>query len=302
MALSQADFGDYWRARYAAWSARRVRVEAVEAENADCGPTELRIEADAASFGAWLTRPGEGEAVTRVVIFLHGYDGRARDTISHPPLRDTAALWPCLHGLGELSRVQGVPDEAPGHVLHGIEAVETYIHGACVEDVWSTITAATQLFPLTRSIHLVGPSFGRGIATLAVPWDRRVSSLSVEVPSFGDHRARLATASIGSAAAVQERYRTDPSIIRTLDYFDAATAARFLAVPTLRRRTPSCLPSGRRRSQMRCPTRCESSCRTDIRSRRRRAMRCRSPPGTSSARIPPDRRPARRGQAPPPVE
>ena len=52
------------------------------------------------------------------------------------------------------------------------------------------------------------------------------------MPSFGHHPLRLSVPCTGSAAAVAAYLRHHPEHRGTLDYFDAAVAARWLTIPT----------------------------------------------------------------------
>lgn len=231
--LTNAEFERYWRQRRSDWVEQEVAVLPVP-HRAD-EPRRLEISHRSGTIGAWLTGTGLDDpgAVRTLVVMLHGYGGLDAQSVSEPPLPHCAVLWPCLTGLGALSLRDDVPCDAQEHVLHGIESPGTYVHGDCVEDVWATVEAGRHLFPELESIHLVGSSFGGGMACLAAPWEPDVASVVVDVPSFGDHRARLRAPSVGSALAVQQRYAQDESILNTLDHFDAATAARFIRVPVL---------------------------------------------------------------------
>jgi cephalosporin-C deacetylase len=119
------------------------------------------------------------------------------------------------------------------HVLHGIAARETYVHGGCVADTWCAVTALQHLVPEAAArIAYLGGSFGGGIGTLALPWDDRIDAGCLVVPSFGNHPLRLTFPCVGSGAAVRRHVQRHPDVLDVLRYFDAATAAKFVRVPT----------------------------------------------------------------------
>jgi len=66
-----------------------------------------------------------------------------------------------------------------------------------------------------------------------MPWDARIGRGHLTVPTFGNHPLRLTLPSLGSVAAVQAYARKHPEVSEVLAFYDAATAARFIAVPML---------------------------------------------------------------------
>jgi cephalosporin-C deacetylase len=103
----------------------------------------------------------------------------------------------------------------------------------CVADTWCAITALTELVPEAGArIGYTGGSFGGGIGALALPWDDRVATACLVVPTFGNHPLRLTLPCIGSGEAVRHHAAQHPEIVSVLRYFDAATAARFINIPT----------------------------------------------------------------------
>ncbi|MEW2516520.1 acetylxylan esterase [Actinacidiphila alni] len=184
------------------------------------------------TLGGWLREPADG-AVDRLLVRLHGYGGSGG-----PPealgLPHTAELSPVLRGLPELGLVDGIPPVAAEHVLHGIGRRETYVHRGCVQDVWLAVTAACLLQPSGAGrVGLTGSSFGGGIGALALPLESRAEAACLDVPSFGNHPERLRTPCAGSGEAVRLAARADPSVRRTIAYFDAATAAARVTRPVL---------------------------------------------------------------------
>src|SRR5207244_1124038 len=81
----------------------------------------------------------------RGVVIGHGYGGRLQPDLSLPIPR-AAVLFPCMRGQSR-SRLPEIPELAAGHVLHGIESRETYVHGGCAADVWCAASALLELVP-----------------------------------------------------------------------------------------------------------------------------------------------------------
>jgi len=236
------DFDAFWRARYA--EARAVDPEP------ELGPLEeerdgVRIHGvtftsvGGVRLGGWVALPAEGEAEHGFVIG-HGYGGRAEPGPDVPlPLPRSAAILPCVRGMGERSRLAGVPDVSHGHVLHGIASRDTYVIGDCVADLWCAASALTELVPRTAAaqggprLGYLGESFGGGLGALALPWDDRFGAGLLTVPTFGNHPLRLTLPCTGSGEAVRGHHREHPEVTEVLRYFDAATAATRLEQPVL---------------------------------------------------------------------
>lgn len=227
------DLDEFWRglherARAVAPVARRVSEIAREP---GWRLSEVRFTStDGIDLGAFLLEPDGG--VERVVVGLAGYGGAHEpfDPLRRPGV---AELSPAVRGMPALSELPGVPNVAAEHVLHGIAARESYIIGGCVEDVWVSITAAQELFPGASRVDLRGGSFGGGLGALALPWDERITAGALSVPTFGNHPARLRTPCTGSGESVRLLAQRDPSVVATVRYFDAATAAARVGVPVL---------------------------------------------------------------------
>lgn len=234
-----ADFDAFWRDRHTRAGAVTVAPEV--------GPLEAEIDGvrvhgitytSTGGFrvGGWLTLPADG-VVTRGLVVVHGYGGRQA-----PELRLTApgmaAIWPCARGLGDRSLSAEVPAPAGEHVLHGIAARDTYVHGDCAADVWCAATALLEVAPGARHapafrLDYVGTSFGGGIGALALPWDDRFTSGVLVVPSFGNIPLRLTMPCVGSGAAVRDYHARHPEVVEVLKYFDAASAATRLRIPMM---------------------------------------------------------------------
>lgn len=183
-------------------------------------------------INGWVALPADG-VVERAVVVSHGYGGRDEPDLTMVPER-SAAIFPVARGLPTRSLLPGVPAEGSGHVLHGIESRETYIHGGCAADVWCAATALLRLLPdYPSTLAYVGGSFGGGIGALALPWDHRFTSAVLYVPSFGHHPLRLTMPCTGSGEAVRLYAEQHPEVRDVLAYFDAAVAAQHLRIPTL---------------------------------------------------------------------
>jgi len=182
-------------------------------------------------LGGWLSLPADG-VIERGLVVGHGYGGRTAPDAAVPVER-AAVLYFCARGMPSRSRQTDIPDTARLHVVHGISAPDTYVHGGCAADVWCAVSALCRLVPEAAArIDYMGGSFGGGIGALALPWDDRISCACLWVPSFGNHPLRLTMPCTGSGEAVREHALDHPDVIDVLRYFDAATAARFLRIPT----------------------------------------------------------------------
>lgn len=227
-------FDAFWRALHA--EAREVDVAP------RIGPLEgvvdgMRISAvsyrslGGVRIGGWLVVP-EGP-IERGLVIGHGYAGRSA-VEAPPPVPGAAVILPCARGLGARSRVAGIPDDPAAHVLHGIEARDRYVHGGCVADVWCAASALLELFPsIGPRLGYSGISFGGGIGALALAWDARFAAAHLALPSFGHHPLRLTLPCVGSGEAVRRHCLAHSEARDVLGYFDSATAATRITIPTL---------------------------------------------------------------------
>ncbi|MFF9346186.1 acetylxylan esterase [Streptomyces sp. NPDC014734] len=238
------DFDAFWRARYE--EARRVATEP------ELGPLEeerdgVRIHGvtftsvGGVRLGGWVVLPAEGAAEAEYGFVIgHGYGGRQEPGPDVPlPLPRSAAILPCVRGMGTRGLRAGIPDVSSGHVLHGIASRDTYVLGDCVADLWCAASALHELVPETARtengprLGLLGESFGGGLGALALPWDDRFAAAQLTVPTFGNHPLRLTLPCVGSGESVRTYHRTHPEVTEVLPYFDAATAASRVKRPTL---------------------------------------------------------------------
>ncbi|MFE6186561.1 acetylxylan esterase [Streptomyces sp. NPDC056465] len=233
------DFDAFWKARHR--EARAVATAPV------VGPVEeerdgVRVHGvtftsvGGVRLGGWLALPAEGPAEHGFVIG-HGYGGRQSAGPAVPlPLPGAAAILPCVRGMGSRSRLPGVPDKAARHVLHGIGSRDTYVIGACVADLWCAASALQEMLPGLAGpgrLGFLGESLGGGLGALALPWDERFGAAQLTVPTFGSHPLRLTLPCSGSGESVRAHHREHPEVTEVLRYFDAATAAARLELPTL---------------------------------------------------------------------
>ncbi|WP_326767622.1 acetylxylan esterase [Streptomyces sp. NBC_01591] len=235
------DFAAFWRARHE--EARKVATEP------ELGPLEeerdgVRIHGvtftsvGGVRLGGWVALPAEGPAEYGFVIG-HGYGGRQEPGPDVPlPLPRSAAILPCVRGMGSRGLHPGIPDVSVAHVLHGIASRDTYVIGDCVADLWCAASALHELVPELAAegapgLGYLGESFGGGLGALALPWDDRFGAGQLTVPTFGNHPLRLTLPCTGSGESVRNHHRDHPEVTEVLPYFDAATAATLLEAPTL---------------------------------------------------------------------
>jgi cephalosporin-C deacetylase len=229
------DYVNFWQARYeAALSVEpQPNVEQAMLELGGYAVHDLHYTSTGGiGIGGWLLVPREGR-VSRGAIIGHGYAGDF--TPSSPlALPETALIYPCFRGLGR-SPVPGVSQEPYYHVLHDIDDRDRYILGGCVEDLWLAVSSMLALFPqVAGRIAFLGVSFSGGIGAMAAPWDARIARLHLEVPSFGHQALRLTLPCVGSGESVRNlQSKHGFNVMETLAYYDAATAARYLRIPTL---------------------------------------------------------------------
>ncbi|MFA0086072.1 acetylxylan esterase [Vibrio sp. E150_011] len=185
---------------------------------------------DGVRIGGWLLLPERGK-VNSAIIWAHGYGGiEAPDTSWK--LKHTAILIPCFRGISR-SQQASISNEPYWHVLHDIQDKQKYIMGGCVQDLWCGISALLTLFPhIEKRIGLIGNSLGGGLSVFASAFDKRISRCHFHVPTFGNTSLRFAMRTAGSTQALID-YKDRDMIMKTLPFFDASCAAKFLTQPTL---------------------------------------------------------------------
>jgi cephalosporin-C deacetylase len=224
-----ADFVGFWQARYS--KALQVhpcpRLKHTGKDNENYEIYDLRYgSTDNFIIRGWVWIP-KYHPVTKGIVIGHGYAG-CQEPEFRLQLQGTALLFPSFRGLARSQHPSMSADPAC-HVLHDIDKPGRYVLGGCVEDLWLAVSAMLLLFPATRGhIGYAGISFGGGIGALALPWEPRIQRAHLNVPSFGHHPLRLQLQTIGSAAAVQGYQQQHGNALATLQYYDAASAARFI--------------------------------------------------------------------------
>lgn len=229
-----AGFDEFWQKRYVAAMAvdpqPRLRHSKLHHDNWHVFDISY-TSTGSFQISGWLLIPRQGQ-VSRGLIAGHGYGGRDQPDFDLP-LEETAVLFPCSRGLS-LSASPQIPADAGGHVLHGIANRDTYVIGGCVEDLWLAVSALETLYPwIAGHIGYSGISFGGGIGALAIPYDARIGSGHLVVPTFGDRQLWLTLPTVGSAESVQAYQEKHGSVLETLRFFDAAIAASRIKVPML---------------------------------------------------------------------
>ncbi|UFU06265.1 acetylxylan esterase [Ruania halotolerans] len=226
-------FDVFWRDLYA--DAAQVAPEPELTPSSMAGSHEMhRVTLTALGnvrIGGWVALPKE--RTPRVgVIYSHGYGGREEPELAGMPA-DAAVIFPVARGLPTASLMPELGSTAHTHVLEGIGSIHTYVLGGCAADVWASATALQEIVGVELPLAFVGASFGGGQGALAVPWDDRFEAAALKVPSFGNYDLRLELPCTGSGAAVREYVDAHPQAREVLRYFDAATAATRLQIPTL---------------------------------------------------------------------
>ncbi len=186
-----------------------------------------------ARIGGWMTIPKDPKAT---LVVGHGYGGRGWLEMQYAE-HGFATLFPCIRGF-HLSASDSIPWRTADHVLHGIDNRDSYVLRGCVADLWlacSVITefAAARITGNTLPLGYVGGSFCGGLGALMLPWEPRVEAAYLKHPTFGHHPIRLEVPSEGSAEAVREYSLSHPEVSEVLAYYDAASAATRISIPTL---------------------------------------------------------------------
>lgn len=229
-----SDFADFWSSTFA--EALAAPLDWSVKPSAHPGNAEHEVfDIEFAGLlgnriGGWLTKPRNG-CITRGLLIGHGYGGRDAPDLDFP-VDGVATIQPVCSGLPTRSLHAGIPSQGGEHVLHGIDRRETYVHRHSVMDLWRAASVLHEAVPSSRPrLDYLGGSFGGGIGALALPWDDRIRSAYLCVPSFGNHPLRLQLPCNGSGEAVRLLAQLQPGIRNVLAYFDAALAARHTRIP-----------------------------------------------------------------------
>ncbi|GAA4775625.1 acetylxylan esterase [Microbacterium gilvum] len=226
------DFDAFWGRTRTELLAPGLDV-AVEEEVETAAHTVQRISF-ASSAGeratAWLALPAA--PVHGGLVFGHGYGGRDAPEMDRVPA-GVAAVFPVANGFSRYVK-SAFPAIGSDHVLHGIADRETYAHRFAVADIWRAASLLLDAAPGARHrLDYLGVSFGGGIGALALAFDDRFRRAVLDVPSFGHFPMRLSRLCTGSGEAVRRHLVDHPEDRATLDWFDAAIAARRIRIPVL---------------------------------------------------------------------
>lgn len=226
-------FESFWRETHARTLATPVNLSLAPSRfsNARVDVFEVAYDSfDGFRVGGWLAVPRDGK-VERGVVMSHGYGGRSEPALnaSGPA---AAVLSVCGRGFDRSAR-PGLPGVASGHVVHGLDSKDTYLHRGCVADLWAAVSALLVWRPsLAGRIDFSGGSFGGGMGALALPWEDRFRCGFLEVPSFGHYPLRTPLPCVGSGQFVTQAVAVKPKLLDdVLAYYDAAVAARFIRQP-----------------------------------------------------------------------
>lgn len=186
---------------------------------------------DGVRVGCFVLLPLDGQPTMNLTVG-HGYGGRAYPELDEGIVAATdAVILPVTRGLPELSITPGIPSEAWGHVLHGIESPSTYVLRGCIQDLWRASAELDHLVG-TRPRTYQGVSFGGGTGALAL-LGGNYARAALHVPTFGNHPLRVTLPCVGSGGAVASYVQEHPEALDVLAYFDAATAASHVTTPTM---------------------------------------------------------------------
>ncbi|MCW8131762.1 MAG: acetylxylan esterase [Planctomycetota bacterium] len=231
-----ADFEAFWRETYA-------QARAADGDLApSIRPVSQTIDGvrvfeieytswDGFRTGGWLIEPPEGKQLRGLLVIGHGYGGREGPDYGWAR-EGYATLAPCARGFHR-SASPAIPNVASKHVIHGIASKETYLIRGCVAELWHAGSVLTQRYPaLADRLYYSGGSFGGGLGALMLPWDARFKRAHLSVPTFGHHPIRLSFVCTGSGEGARQHWLKHPEALEVLRYYDAATAATFVTIPT----------------------------------------------------------------------
>ncbi|MBI3831178.1 MAG: acetylxylan esterase [Planctomycetes bacterium] len=231
-----ADFETFWRATYAQARAEEDRLDVARrlASQTIDGVRVSEMEYtswDKVRVGGWLVEPPPGTPLRGLLVVGHGYGGRESPEYGWSR-EGFAALYPCARGFHRSARPD-IPNVGTRHVVHGISSRETYVLRGCVAELWHAASILIRLYPaLEERLYYVGGSFGGGLGALMLPWDARFKRAHLGVPTFGHHPLRLRWPCTGSGEGVRHYAASHPEVIEVLRYYDSATAAESVRIPT----------------------------------------------------------------------
>lgn len=231
-----SDFDAFWRSTHAAAMEIDTQPAIRPIWSPDPGIDVFQVHYTSYGgerIGGWMTVPEEPRGA---LVVGHGYGGRKWFEMDYSE-RGFATIFPSIRGFG-LSVSRSIPWTTAEHVVHGIEHQDSYVLRGCVADLWLAATVLLDhLSGVTVGASLplayVGGSFCGGLGALMLPWDERFRAAYLRHPTFGHHPIRLQIPSGGSAESVRLYALDHPEVRNVLAYYDAATAAARIAIPTL---------------------------------------------------------------------
>ncbi|MGB8355334.1 MAG: acetylxylan esterase, partial [Chthoniobacteraceae bacterium] len=125
------DFAEFWERTFEEARQVPLRIERREIASPYAGMKVWEVEFDSLDgvrIGGWITMPADGKFV-RGVVAGHGYGGRSEPAPCEPG-PPAVSIYPCARGFDRSARPD-IPNSSAGHVRHGIESRETYVHRGC---------------------------------------------------------------------------------------------------------------------------------------------------------------------------
>lgn len=224
-----ADFKEFWQDVYqqAMALSTKVKMREIWSPEPDVKCYELRYKSlDGLDVGAWLTRPENSKGG---IVVGHGYGGCPAPSL----IKDFTVIMPCSRGFS-LSNNIDIPWLPDAHIVHGIESKETYVFKGAVADIWHATSVLLELFPDTqKNLNYSGGSYSGGLGALSMAWEKRVKACYLNVPAFGHFSSFFNFKCAGSGNILQAYHQEHPEVSEVLAYFDAATAAGYINIPTL---------------------------------------------------------------------
>lgn len=231
-----AGFDDFWERLHAAALGVPLHLTAAAEDSPVPGFLLFKISYSVLGdfrVSAWVTHPEDTSSIRTGMVVGHGYGGR--DSIEPGFFKPGfLVVLPVAPGF-QISADTRLPlNDSSKHVLFGIESPQTYILRSCAAALWRAIDAGQEFLGRTLALwHYHGWSFGGGMGALALPWESRFQSAELGQPTFGHHPLRLLQESTGSSEAVRQLHAIHPEIVKTLAFFDSATAGCRIRIPTV---------------------------------------------------------------------
>ena len=186
---------------------------------------------DGFSIAMWVVRP---EHSLGGLLIGQGYGHMVM-----PPTgerEDWTIALPNIRGLG-LSQCGKIPWEISKHCIYEVRNKEKFIITGAVIDLWTALSVVADMFPDTKdNWNYSGGSLGGGLGAIGMPWDPRIKSAELNVPTLaGPYQFQFQLlASPQDPAAIRARSAlADPAAMETFHYCNAVTAASKFNIPVL---------------------------------------------------------------------